>query len=176
MLPPARRSSGARKSKPAAAVVVDEPAQAPTRTRSRGGSWQLGLIAALVVLGVAAAVAVVTLGVLAPPNRSTPQATVTGYFAALKAQDYAHAWQYSSASHNDPSSQDSYASSLRADDDQFGPVTSVGKVSVAQDSSGRARATVTVQRGGSAGTQITYTLVLTLYDGNTWLIDSIANS
>jgi len=137
----------------------------------------VGVIAALVVIGVVAgALAIVMLGVLRPPDRSTPQATVAGYFNALKAQDYARAWQYSSTSHNDPSSQDSYASSLRADDDQFGPVTSVGKVSVAQDSSGRAHATVIVQRGGSTGTQMTYTLGLTLYDSSTWLIDSIANS
>jgi hypothetical protein len=158
-------------------VVVAEPAQAPTRTRSRGGSWLLGLIVALVVLGVLAGGATVfTLSVLAPPNRSTPQATVTGYFNALKAQDYARAWQYSSKSHNDPSSQGSYASSLRADDDQLGPVTSVGKATVVQDSSGRATATVIVQRGGSAGTQMTYSLDLALYDGSTWLIDNIANS
>jgi hypothetical protein len=49
-------------------------------------------------------------------------------------------------------------------------------VTVSQASSGRATATAIIQRGGSGGAQLTYTLVLTLYDGSTWLIDNISNS
>jgi serine/threonine protein kinase len=192
VLPPAGRPSGPRNTKPAVSVVVKEQARPQERTTertterasrrgvSRGVAWLLGLVAALVALGVVAGViAVFVLGMFAPPDRSTPHATVTGYFAALSAQDYARAWQYSSTSHSDPSSQANFVGNLKTDDDRFGRVISVGTVAITQDSPGSAHATVTAQRAGgsgSSGTQTTYTLVLTLYDGSTWLIDSISGS
>jgi hypothetical protein len=157
-----------------AGIAIEEAGQGKARSR---GPWLLGILGVLVVLGVAAGfVAVYALGIFAPLDRSTPQATATGYFKALSAQDYSRAWQYASISHSDPNSETSFAGGLRADDDHLGRITSVGAAQVAQDSPSSARATVVVQRGGDAGTQMTYTLSMTLYDGTLWLIDSVTVS
>lgn len=135
------------------------------------------MVVALILLALAAgAVAVFMLGPFAPPDRSTPQATVNGYFAALAAQDYARAWQYSADSHNSPDSQSTVAASLKADDDSYGRVTSARITSLRQGSVGSAQATVAVHRSDAPATTMTYTLVLTLYDGGTWLIASVTTS
>ncbi len=41
-------------------------------------------------------------------DRSTPRATVTGYFHALSAQDYATAWRYDADSRNNPAAQTAF--------------------------------------------------------------------
>lgn len=145
-------------------------------TRSRGIPWLLGVIGVLVVLAVAAgALAIFTLGPLAPPDRSSPQATTNGYFAALAARDYNRAWAYLADSRNAPGTQTSDIASLKTDDDQYGQVHSARILSLQQGPVGSAQATVTVQRGG-APTTMNYALVLTLYDGQTWLISSVSSS
>jgi hypothetical protein len=49
-------------------------------------------------------------------------------------------------------------------------------VNVARDSSGSAQAQVEVQRADDPGTQVSYTVALTLYSGSTWLIDNISTT
>jgi serine/threonine-protein kinase len=145
--------------------------------RSRRRTWLAGsfiaLVGLVVVVGV---VAVLASGLLTPPDRSTPQATVSGYFGALAASDYTRAWQYWSASLNDVSSQPSFIGNLRSDDSRYGKVMHAQIVNVAQDSPGSARAQVEVQRADDPGTQVTSTVALTLYSGRTWLIDNISST
>ncbi len=137
---------------------------------SRPAVW--GAAVAIAVLVVAA----VALGVLrsyAPMDRSTPQATISGYYTALQAQDYYQAWQYTAASNRDQSSETSYAQNLKADDARNGRVSSVQIGPISQDGSGHATCTVTVLRGGTPATPLIDNVVLTQY-GSLWLIDNIS--
>jgi hypothetical protein len=101
---------------------------------------------------------------------------VNGYFAALAAQDYSRAWQYLADSRNTPSAQSADLAGLTADDSRYGKVLSANIIALSQGTVGSAQATVAVQRSAAPNTTMTYALVLTLYDGQTWLIDSVNNS
>ncbi len=132
--------------------------------------------AALVLAVVAATVIALALVIRShvPLDRSTPKATIQGYYAALNAQDYARAWQFTTASTKDQASQAGFTSNLRSDDSRNGRVTSAMIVSIAQDSSGNATGTVTVTRSGAPTVPGTDTIVLTQY-GSVWLIDSVSS-
>lgn len=134
------------------------------------------IAAVAAVLTIAVVLGVTLHGLLAPLDRSTPQATITGYFTALEAQDDAQAWQYTSLSRNNPSQQSTFISELQADDERYGRVTSFQVTQTSTVSSGRIQATVTVDRANQQGSPLTYTLVVTQYDGSTWLIDSVTGS
>jgi serine/threonine protein kinase len=158
-------------------VLVDEtPTAVPgsEKRKRRAGSWLLvtgGVLGLLVLL--AGAYAIYALGIFNPPDRSSPQVTVTGYFAALQSGDYTRAWQYSADSHNDLTSEPGYVGGLNADEQHLGRVLSARLVSVTQDTNGSARVQVSAKRAKSPDTPITYTLALTQY-GGTWLITSIS--
>lgn len=122
-----------------------------------------------VILGVGLAL----LSAVAPPDRSTPQATVKGYYAALMAQDYNRAWQFAAESRNDVGAQSNYIASLRSEDVQYGRVKSFTVDSVEFDTAGHATARVSVTRSGTPDTTSGFTLVLSQFDGNTWLINSV---
>ncbi len=141
----------------------------PTRTFLLGG----GLLIALVAV---AFIGINLVRAMTPPDRTSPNATVTGYYAALQAQDYARAWQFASASRNGTGSQANYVSSLQSDDQQFGKVTKVHVVQIETDNSGHADAVVQVTRANSPDSPQQLTIVITQYDGTNWLIDSIAPS
>ena len=49
-------------------------------------------------------------------------------------------------------------------------------MSIARDSSGSATAQINVYRADSPQTPITYTLVVSLYNGSLWLITNISTS
>jgi serine/threonine protein kinase len=146
----------------------------------RGRRWFalpiVWVTAVVAVLLVAAVVGVNMLGLLNPVDRSTPQATVTGYFQALKAQDDGRAWQYSSLSRNNATQRSAFISGLQADDARFGHVTSFQLGQFASDGEGHVQATVSVTRFLQPDAPLTYTLSLTQYDGSTWLIDSVSGS
>jgi serine/threonine protein kinase len=131
-----------------------------------------GAAVAIAVL-VVAAVAVSILRSYAPLDRSTPRATVVGYFTALQAQNYSRAWQYTAASNGDQSSEVGYAQNLQADDAHNGRVLSFQVGAVTEDSVGHSTCAVTVLRAGAPNTPIVYNVVLTQYN-SLWLIDHIS--
>lgn len=144
------------------------------RERGNRGLFLTGI--ALVIILVAVAVAtLVIVPRLAPPDRSTPQSTLTGYFNALQQSDYSRAWQFVSASRNDTGSQASFTQNLSADDARYGKAISVRILSIETDSTSHATATVQVTRANIKSTPIVYSVSLSQYDGTTWLVDSIAN-
>jgi serine/threonine protein kinase len=146
------------------------------RTRLRS-PWTWG-IAACGFLLIAVLIGGVLFYTSAPPDRSSPQATVTGFFSALQAQNYDLAWQYSAATYTDATSQASFIASLRSDDAQLGRVVQAdsGHMSIVRDSSGSATAQINVYRADSPQTPVTYTLVVSLYNGSLWLIANISTS
>ena len=101
------------------------------------------------------------------------QMTVNGYYTALKARDYNAAWNYMSASRNDPASQASTTSTWKSTDDSLGVVTSAQITSTNQDSSGRVTVTVAIHRGAPSNSSSNYTLTLSQYGGSAWLIDNV---
>lgn len=144
---------------------------APTR-RTR---LILSVVGVCLVLGVAV-LGISYLRTAGPPDRSSPAASAGGYFSALRAQDYNRAWQYAAASRNDTGSQAAFTASLRADDAQYGRVLSAQVGQVEDVASGSVTVQVSVTRANAPQQVMTYTLVLTQYDGNTWLINSVSTS
>src|SRR5579859_2664903 len=91
------------------------------RSRSRPPVF-IGLI--VIALLVAAGGAFYAYRSLTTLDRSTPRATVTGYFHALSAQDYATAWRYEADSRNNPAAQAAFIQGLQSDDASYGVVRS----------------------------------------------------
>jgi serine/threonine-protein kinase len=114
----------------------------------------------------------------APPDRSSPQATVTGYFGALEAQNYDLAWQYSAATFTNATSQASFIAGLRSDDALLGRVVQVdtAHMSIERDSAGSATAQIKVFRADSPDNSVAYTIMVSLYNGSIWLISTISTS
>lgn len=150
-------------------TIVHTRISAPPRS-SRAPWWAL-IACCLVLIGATAAYMV--LRASAPPDRSSASATANGYFASLHDQDYARAWLFVSASRNDVSTQDQLTNALQADDARFGSVLRTTIASIETDGAGKVTIQVHVLRAHSPDTVMTYTLVVTQYDGSTWLIDSI---
>jgi serine/threonine protein kinase len=159
-------------------AAIGTPAASPEPVES-GPSIRkrilLSAAAVCLVLG-AAALGLSILRNVGPPDRSSPSASVNGYFAALIAQDYNRAWQYSTGSRNNTGSQATFTASLRADDAHYGRVLSAQITQVDDAVSGSVTVVATVTRAAAPQDALTYTLILTQYDGNTWLINSISTS
>lgn len=132
----------------------------------------IALALILVAVGIAAMMIVPR---LAPPDRSSPQATITGYFSALQQDDFNRAWQFVSANRNDAGSQDSFTQTLRSDDTRYGKVISIHIVSVNTDTPNHATAIVQATRANDTRDPVVYSISLSQYDGATWLMDSITN-
>lgn len=111
----------------------------------------------------------------APPDRSTPQATVNGYFTALEQQNYSRAWQYSSASRNDPGSESTFADALSADDARYGKALRFTITQSQSDNAGHTSVTVSVTRADAPSAPLTYLVSVTQYSGPVWLIDSASS-
>jgi hypothetical protein len=157
----------------------DEPhsEKRDSQRRSRLRSpWTWGIVACGLL-----ALVLLTAGVLfylsTPPDRSSPRATVTGYFSAVQAQNYDLAWQYSAAIYTDATSQSRFIASLRSDDAQLGRVVKVDvdRMNIVRDNSGSATVQINVYRADSANS-VTYTLIVGLYNGSLWLISNISTS
>lgn len=132
----------------------------------------IALALILVAVGIAAMMIVPR---LAPPDRSSPQATITGYFNALRQDDFSRAWQFVAASRNDAGSQDSFTQTLQSDDTRYGKVISIQIVSVGTDTPNQATAIVQATRAADPHDPVVYSISLSQYDGATWLISSITN-
>jgi serine/threonine protein kinase len=180
--PAGSTGTGPRSTRPATAShtslrsatgVGEEASADEDRVRSgprRRAVWATALVAVGLILTVAAVAAYMS---YTPLDRSTPVATVTGYFDALHAQDYARAWEYSAQSNKAQSSQSAFIGSLKADDARYGRVLSAHvSGNVQEDSAGHATSSVAVTRAMAATAPQTYTVNLTQY-GSIWLIDSI---
>ena len=142
------------------------------KRRRRGPSIRV-LIALLIVLMIAVGgLSVFAYNTFAPPDRSTPQASVTGYFDALEQQNYTRAWQYSSASRNDPGAEASFTGALSADDARYGQVTRYTVTQSQSDNAGHTDITVSVTRASAPNAPLTYAVSVTQYSGPLWLIDS----
>jgi hypothetical protein len=149
----------------------DDGANAPRRGLSRR---RIALFAAIAcVLALAVGLGVAVLAASSPPDRSSPNATVSGYYRALIAQNYADAWQYDANSRNQVSTQSDFIASLRSEDSQYGRVRSFTITQSENDSASHATVQVNVTRAGAGVPTTTYTVVLTQYDGATWLITSV---
>jgi serine/threonine-protein kinase len=129
-----------------------------------------------VFLVIAAVVTVAVLGVFTPLDRSSPQATISGYFQALEKQENARAWHFSADSQNQPATQGAFVEGLQGDDQRFGRVVNFQVTALNTEASGHALATVTVKRANAPDTPMIYQVNLTQYGGAIWLIDSITGS
>ena len=151
-------------------------ADAASKQRERRGPPLGVLIGLLVVLlVVVTGLAFYAYNTFAPPDRSTPTASVTGYFDSLKQQNYSRAWQFDAASRNDPGTQAAFTAALDADDARYGKVLSYTITASQSDTVGHSDFTVSVTRSKAANAPLTYDVSVTQYSGPLWLIDS-ANS
>ncbi|HKV85389.1 MAG TPA: protein kinase [Ktedonobacterales bacterium] len=130
----------------------------------------------LVVIALGVFLGLTAIHNLTPPDRSTPNATITGYFTALRGRNYSRAYDYLTNSQTNITDRASVLDSLAADDDHYGRVLSARIVSIENDSGGKVAAQVAVTRALAPNTPRTYAIELSQYSGNTWLIDGIATS
>ncbi len=158
-----------------AAVRATAVSPAKKRRRLRVVPVLIGIGAVCVVLA-ALMLGMALLRAATPPDRSTAQATISGYFTALSAQDYTRAWQYVAASRNDESAQASFANSLTSDDARYGRVLTYHIVQLESDNSDQVSAQVSVTRADAPSDVLTYTVALTQYGGDTWLVNSVTAS
>ncbi|HEU5344324.1 MAG TPA: protein kinase [Ktedonobacterales bacterium] len=169
--------------------IVSKPAITGARTGAKTGALaaaapQAGrrgpplgvLIGVLIVLMVVVAgLAFAAYNNFAPPDRSTPTASVTGYFNALEQQNYSRAWQFDASSRNDPNTQTSFTAALDADDARYGKVMSYTITNSQSDTTGHSDYTVSVTRAKAPNAPLTYAVSVTQYSGPLWLIDSAAS-
>ncbi len=176
---PARPLTGARLTRPNEMFAGAGPDPETELRRERRpisfahpAVWGAGLAAAVMVTVV---VAVSVLRIYTPLDRSTPSATVSGYFNALIAQDYSRVWQYMAASTKNQTSESEFSQGLATDDAHLGRVLSVTIGAFQQASSGQVTGTVSAVRAREPSAPVVYTLVVTQY-GNLWLIDGVSSS
>jgi serine/threonine protein kinase len=139
--------------------------------------WWLisGLLAVALIIG-GGYFAITNLRLIGPPDVSSPAASVNGYYRAMKAGDYNTAWNYMSASRNEPTLKTAFTSSTKSQDDTLGRVVSAQITSTVLDSTGRVSVTVAIQRGEPSNSSSNYTLVLAQYGGSSWLIENVTAS
>ena len=152
------------------------PGLAPARpraTRSRAPIY-IGLLVALLLIAAGGAFYAYNGLSLNTQDRSTPSATVSGYFKALRAQDYNTAWTYSADSRNNPDAKTPFIQGLQSDDTSYGVVRSatIGQVTMITPST--AMVTVSAVRANTPAA-MTYDVSLSEYSGALWLITAIQN-
>lgn len=181
--PDTAHSNGARPS--AASSVAPANAQHHDATKPKVGKTKkrrgfrspivLGATLAVIVIALLVAAATI-LSTTMPPDRSSPRAAITGYFNALHDQNYARAWQFVAQSRNGTDSESAFSASLRTDDARDGRVLSSVVIQLQDEGGGNVFAQVEVVRSHEPDTHITYSLVLSQVDGDTWLISSITTA
>jgi hypothetical protein len=113
----------------------------------------------------------------APPDRSSPSATVNGYYNALSHQNYSLAFQYLQDSRNQVSSKSGDISGLQSDDATLGRITSYTITDITDNSSTQVTATVAITRTPPRGSKTisSFVLSVTQFDGSTWLITNLTS-
>lgn len=134
------------------------------------GSVLLAVVAIGVIVGLAA------IRNLTPPDRSSPTATITGYYNALESRQYSRAFDFLTESQTNQGDKSTVLSGLAADDTHYGRVLSAHIVSVENDGGGKMTAQVTVSRALAPNAPQTVSIELSQYSGGTWLIDSVATT
>jgi hypothetical protein len=154
--------------RPPSAPRLEPPAELARSSHTRA-PLVVGLI--VILLLAVAGGAFYTYTSLTTQDRSTPSASVNGYFAALRAQDYDAAWNYDADSRNNPSAKTAFIQALQSDDSNLGAVQSANIVQVTMVTSSSASVVVTARRGHSA--TMSYAVSLSQYNGSIWLITAI---
>ena len=174
----------AQSSPEATAAHLERIRDSVTGKRSSGRALRReGVNRGPLLTGIALALILVAAGIatlmivprLAPPDRSSPKASITGYFNALQQDDFSRAWQFVSASRNDTSSQSSFTQNQNADDVRYGKVLSIQILSIDTDSANHATAMVQATRAKARQSPVVYSISLTQFDGTTWLVDNVTN-
>lgn len=168
--PSASRAGGGGSTEGAVAV-----AEAPKRSR-RG--WLIPAMIALilaVVFGTAVVFHAPIVGLFQHVDQSTPQATINGYFHALSQGDQALAWRYAAANQNHTQTETAFDQGLAADNVRLGRVTSWKIIQVSTEDPNDDIATVQVWRSASPSTPVNYTIVLTQFGTNIWLIGNVSS-
>lgn len=164
-----------RTSAPSISERVSKPEVSASEPKRRGPPLGALIGVLLVLMVIVGGLSVLAYQNFAPPDRSSAQITVSGYFTALEQQNYARAWQYSSASRNDAGSQSTFTSALGDDDARYGKVLSFSVVQSESDNAGHTTETVSVTRANAPNAPLSYIVSVTQYGGSTWLIDSASN-
>lgn len=152
-------------------------AETPDREAASKRRWVWPAVATLVLValfGAAVAFHGTVLALFQTVDRSTPQATINGYFAALAADNDQQAWQYAEARQNNTESQTAFLQALATDDASLGRVMRWSIVQITPEDPNDETATIQVWRADRSSTPYLYTLTLTEYGGNTWLIGTIS--
>ncbi len=154
---------------PSASGAADAPPSSRAQMMLR---ILIACVTLVVLLVVGGGIALLIMS--APPDRSSPTATVNGYYKALQDQNYERAFQYLKDSKNNVGAKASDINNLKSVDASSGKVLSAIITNSPSTNSTQTTVNVTVTRSPPAGsdTNQVSNLVLTLtqYDGNTWLI------
>jgi hypothetical protein len=156
-------------------------ARAPSTGAGARSRVRLSLIIGLIIALAVLAGAVLfgqpllngALGSFFPPDRSTAENTVNGYYDALTTSNYDRAWQYLADSRNSPQNKMAVISRLSDDERNLGRVISVTVKQQAQDTSGRVNITMSVTRARAPNIPQTVVVSLSQYNGSDWLIESL---
>ena len=148
--------------------------EAPVAHPGQGRSfvWQVVAVVialALLAVGILVGTHVIVLGNTA--DMTTPQATVSGYFSALKNQDYQRAYSYVSNQFIAAESNSQFTTAQKNDQSTLGSVTAYTITSIAATGTDKDEAKVTVTRDAKP---LTYTVELSTTD-NKWQIDSVTS-
>jgi hypothetical protein len=113
----------------------------------------------------------------APPDRSSPSATVNGYYNALSHQNYSLAFQYLQDSRNQVSSKSGDISGLQSDEATLGRIVSYTITDITDNSATQVTVSVAITRSPPHGSKTVSNFVVsvTQYDGSTWLITNITS-
>ncbi len=179
---PSQRAQQERRPPP----LVEDPSETSENAASeeRTSSGILTFTRVLIACATLLALLIVGGGVAlllssAPPDRSSPTATVNGYYNALNHQNYSLAFQYWQASRNQVSSKSSYISGFQSDDATSGKIVSYTITDITDTNNSSTQVTVSVaitRRPPNGSNMVSYfVLSVTQYDGSTWLITNLTS-
>ncbi len=178
-IPPMRISGSISSGKPLGSGGLrrdSRPQRVTTRPaaalRTVSHHWAIiGSICVVLLLGVGILLGthVITLGPTI--DLSTPQSTVSGYFNALKSQDYHSAYAYLSDQATSAQTYDQFVTIQRNDVSNLGTITDFTLGAITPASIDGDQVQVLVTRGGA---KVTYSVTVS-NTGDRWMIDSVSN-
>jgi serine/threonine protein kinase len=173
--PPARAVSSASFPRSGASSFpgVARPRPQPTRRRLVVPWQAIAVLAAALLLsiGILLGAHIISLGTM---DESTPQATLSGYMAALQNQDYHRAYAYLSTQMTSTETYDAFAQAQQNTNSTLGTIQSFHIASIATVGPGSDQVTVTIDRSGSSIPE-TITFAVSQQGGD-WLIDDAPSS
>jgi hypothetical protein len=152
--------------------VSARPAPAEKMIRTVSNHWAIiGSICVVLLLGIGILLGTHVISLGPTVDLSTPQSTVTGYFNALKSQDYRSAFAFLSDQGTSGQTYDQFASIQRNDVSNLGAITDFTLVSTTSSGIDSDQVQVSVTRGGA---KVTYSVTVSNTSGR-WQIDSVSN-